>query len=275
MTVQTRSDAVHGKRSTYVAGCPCVPCREANRVAQADWSRRRLYGVESSLVDAAPVREHVRQLMAQGMGWKTITKAAGVSTSTMTNLLYGRNRLLRDGRREPPTQRMRREVAERVMAVELVLADGALVDATGTVRRLQALVAAGTTQAELANRLGMLESNFGRLIHGADAQVTVRTRTMVATLYEQMWNPTHPNPKAVAHARCQGWAPPMAWDDETIDDPKVAPQGVGSSGARRVLDEVAWRRALGEPLEAIARDLGMRIESLERNIARHQARTAA
>lgn len=67
----------------------------------------------------------------------------------------------------------------------------------------------------------------------------------------------------------------MAWDDETIDDPAVAPQGVGPAGARRAAEEVAWRQALGEPLEAIARDLGIRLESLERTIARHQTRTAA
>lgn len=277
MTIQTRTDAVtHGKRSTYVAGCRCAPCTEANRVAQAAWARRRLYGVEPSMTDAQPVREHVQQLMAQGMGWRMIAKAAGVGTTTMGSLLYGRNRLLADGRREPPSRRMHSETAARIMAVELTLADGAVVDATGTVRRLQALVAAGTSQSDLASRLGMLEANFGRLVNAdpLQTQVTVKTRAAVAALYEQLWNPACPDSRAVAHARRKGWPPPMAWDDETIDDPNAVPEGVGPAGARRAFDEVVWRRELGEPLEVIARDLGIRLDSLERNLARHHARSA-
>lgn len=198
MTSQPMDGRVHGKRSTYVAGCPCDACREGNRVAQADWSRRRLYGVEPSLVDA-----------------------------------------------------------------------------TGTARRLQALVAAGTTQADLACHLGVLPGNLGPLVNGENPQVTARTRQAVAALYEQLWNPAHPDPRAVAHARRKGWAPPVAWDDESIDTPDARPEGVGPAGARRAFDEVAWRRALGEPLDVIARDLGLRLSSLERALARHHARAAA
>lgn len=118
---------------------------------------------------------------------------------------------------------------------------------------------------------------MGKLINAEPGrvQVTVQTRAGVAALYEQLWNPAHPNPTAVAHARRHGWAPPMAWDDETIDDPNATPEGVGPAGTRRSFDEVVWRRELGEPLDVIARDLGMRVESLERNLARHQARPAA
>lgn len=59
----------------------------------------------------------------------------------MSNLLYGGNRLWVDGWRESSAQRMRRGVAGRILAVELALAGGALVDAAGMVCRLQALVA--------------------------------------------------------------------------------------------------------------------------------------
>lgn len=273
--VEPMEGLVHGKRSSYVAGCHCDACREANRAWMEDWNRRRLYGVPSAMVDAQPARDHVRALMSQGMGWKTIAKAAGVSTSTMTHLLYGRPRPSKTADREPPAQRLRRETAGKILAVEFSLAGGALVDATGTVRRLQALVAAGTPQTRLATHLGMQDGNFGRLVNGDTVQVTARTRDAVKALYDQLWCPQHPDPHAVAHAKRRDWAPPMAWDDDTIDDPDARPEGAGEAGARRSAEEAVWRRELGEPLDAIARDLGLRPESLERALARHQARAAA
>ncbi len=75
----------------------------------------------------------------------------------------------------------------------------------------------------------MLPGNFGRLVNGGTGQAAVRTRTAVATVYEQGWNPECPNPQVVALACGKGWAP-MAWGEEMIDAPGEDPEGVGSAG---------------------------------------------
>ncbi len=43
-------------------------------------------------------------------------------------------------------------------------------------------------------------------------------------------------------ARRQGWAPPLAWDEDTIDDPAASP--VDTGGSEEVLDEVLLDRLI-------------------------------
>lgn len=49
----------HGVRGSYVRGCHCEECTEANRAYVARTERAKLYGTwESAFTDAAPVRAH-------------------------------------------------------------------------------------------------------------------------------------------------------------------------------------------------------------------------
>jgi hypothetical protein len=74
-------------------------------------------------------------------------------------------------------------------------------------------------------------------------------------------------------ARANGWAPPLAWDDETIDDPKARPHlrvtvdGVDDVVVERVLGG-EWKIATtkAEKVEIVARWLadGGSLAELER-----------
>jgi transcriptional regulator with XRE-family HTH domain len=228
-----------GKYACSECRCRCAACRAANTDAMREWRRRKAYGV-ASFVDAVPVRAHVRQLQAAGLGWIRIAELAGVSRSVIAELLYG------TAHREP-TKRVRPTTARQILAVTAtlgVLADAAHIDATGTRRRLQALVAIGWSQSELARRLGVLPSNFPYLLDRD--QVRAATARAVVALYDQLWNAPPPDENARWRARrlaeAKGWLPPLAWDDETIDDPAAGPQ-LGE-GAGPVVDEVAIERVL-------------------------------
>jgi hypothetical protein len=102
------------------------------------------------------------------------------------------------------------------------------VDATGMVRRMQALACMGWSFQTTAKRAGL---GRGRDI-AARATVTRATADAVAAAYEEMWA-TPPRPatreerivvaKTKARAFREGWAPPLAWDDDDIDNPDARP----------------------------------------------------
>ena len=112
-------------------------------------------------------------------------------------------------------------------------------NACGSRRRLQALVALGHSPAHLACQLGISPSRMRRPLHGRTQTVSSATHLTACKLYSQLWNElpaerTRRERVAAEAARRQakslGWPPPMAVDDDKIDDPKYLPRA-------------AWRQA--------------------------------
>lgn len=225
-----RADHQHGTRACYVHDkCRCHPCRAANSTYASEHNRQKLYG-RTNLVDAEPARQHVRQLLASGMGWKTVAKSAGVGTSVMTKLLYGKRRA--DGSRVP-TQRLRPETRHRLLEVKLELADHAHIASIGATRRIRALMALGWSQTKLAERLGVTPSNFTHLPAGSRPYILAATARAVIQLYDElsMTRPpeaTHRDRIAASrsrgYAKARRWVPPLAWDDEDLDNPTAHPR---------------------------------------------------
>jgi len=101
----------HGTRGRAVQdGCKCLPCREASAGYQAARTRAIAYGTWQAFADAAPVREHVQDLMRAGLSWKTVAARAGLSEETVKSLLYGRN--------GAPVTRVRNSTARQLLAVQ-------------------------------------------------------------------------------------------------------------------------------------------------------------
>ena len=220
---------VHGTHAAYVVDrCRCRPCRDAAAAYERTRSRQRAYG-RAAYIDAQPARDHVRALQAQGMGWKRIVAAAGLSNSVLWKLLYGDHT-----RSQQPSKRIRPATEARILAVTLDLGATVPVPGYGTRRRLQALVATGWSQTKLAGLLGMSVANFNPLIHGRDTtRVRHSTERAVTALYARLWDTPPPADtrghrgaakRSTALAARYGWAVPMAWDDDTIDDPDARPQ---------------------------------------------------
>lgn len=262
----------HGTRNAYVCDrCRCRPCRSANTAAERARNRAKLYGRYGGLVDAEPVRAHVRELQAAGIGLQQIFRVSRVGGGVLTKLMYGTPRP--DGTVRPPSRRVTPRVAERILAVTVAdLAPSAIVDGTGTTRRLQALVTVGWSQSALARALGMSPVNFTRTIRSP--RVLASTAAAVRVLYDRLWDtpPAHDThreriayARARSHAAKQGWLPPLAWDDDTIDDPAADPWHPETAyvpAAERPLDEIAIQEAMrgrrvhltpAEKAEAVAR----------------------
>jgi len=237
----------HGTHVKYVIDrCRCDDCRTATAAYEAHRSRQRAYGIDA-YIDATPARTHVRRLGAQGMGWKRVARTAGLSPSTVWKLLYGdpsRNRV--------PNKRIRPATANTILAVTLDLADGQIIDGTGTTRRIQALVAIGWSQSSIARRVGIHPANLTPLAHGRRS-VHVGTARAVIDLYDELCMtpaPTgnrHSNTsrtRALNYAAAHDWAPPLAWDEDTIDDPAATP-AVEHANEDPDVDEVAIQRRMG------------------------------
>lgn len=161
------------------------------------------------------------------------------------------------------------------------------IDATGTKRRIQALMRNGWSMALLSARLGysrqvlrkqLLEGNW----------VTAATVTQVCALYDELWDQAPPEGdrferRAATMARRfaaeRGWPPPLAWDDDEIDNPDARPADRWERARGRawgaLAEEAAELAAQGEHPEMIAIRLAASVKSVERTLTRAAAREAA
>jgi hypothetical protein len=241
-----RARHVHGTRVAYVKDrCRCTDCTAANTVAGRAVHRAQTFGRWRPFVDVAPVRGHIRALRAAGIGVEQIAMLAGISTRHVRELADPG----RDG--NPGIRRVRPETAQRVLRIRIEQANRAPHShavATGTRRRLQALIAVGWPHDDLAARLGRSSASLRRSMQSDS--VTAQTAHDVSALYEQLWNLRPPQSTgaqrssadaARAFAAERGWLPPLAWDDINTDPDPRHHNGPAETDD---LDEIAIERAL-------------------------------
>jgi hypothetical protein len=138
----------------------------------------------------------------------------------------------------------------------------AMIPAVGTARRLQALVAAGYTWKHLADYLGFTKNRAAYLGMTTEGQVYRETADRVAKLYDRLSLTPGPSSYARTVAVRHGFRPPLAWDDEALDDPNGKPYDDDQDNGTPVVDGEAVRRALaGERL---------RLTPIERHHAVHR-----
>jgi hypothetical protein len=185
------------------------------------------------LVDAEPVRRHVRNLMSAGVSVVRIANHAGISFAVVSGLLYTR------GPDRGPAQKIRLANAQRIFSVRAENLVAYYVDPTGTRRRLQALTANGWPQLRLGPHIGRHPVYVNALF--TQPRIYGVTAVAVAAAYDRLWNqdPRQHGVKEGTYkrirglARANGWAPPGAWDDDTIDDPNAHPDWTGHCGTDR------------------------------------------
>lgn len=275
----TRQQDVCGTRARYnFEQCRCPECTESQRVYHAARRRKVAYKQWSPWVDAEPARQHVKKLQAAGMGLVRIGELSDMSHGAIWRLEHGNPK-----RGKLPPFQIRKDTADRILAVTVsldTLAAFAVVDATGAHRRLQALVAVGWTQRRLAERLNVTPANMASFMR-RPRMLATRART-IRGLYDELWN-TQPQCQstqerlAVTRARefaaARGWAPPMAWDDDTLDDPAAKPSGaVTEQSAHRKLPKGEELLVLvdeqGETHQAIADRFDVQLKSVKSALIR-------
>ncbi|MEU0468944.1 hypothetical protein ABZ215_33485 [Amycolatopsis sp. NPDC006131] len=200
----------------------------------------------SSMVDAAPVRQHVRSLHERGMPLDTIAKVANVSKQTLTYLIYGS-----PASGKGPAKRVHIMNARRLRAVQFnldYLDSNTRIDGTPTRRRLQALAAAGWSNVELARRLGVREQWVHSVMVGRRPKVLVHTHRRIVDLHRELWDQEPPQTtiqeqttvlRALRRAAKYGYLPTLAWDDIDNDPEPARPPRQPD-----LVDEVALQRAI-------------------------------
>lgn len=214
---------------------------QAIRDAQARWARRRRrligYGQWKPFADAAPVRQHVETIHAKtGMGLRSLSAATGISLRSLNYLMYGDNP-------HTPPKNIRTETAATLLAYWPTLddySDCTLIDPTGTIRRVQALATLGWTKRHIAAQTGTFTvSAIERLKTGKpvtaalarairDAYLSVGEKPAEEHGINHSWAV-----RTRKRATANGWAPPTAWDGDTIDDPDAHPEWTGHCGTDR------------------------------------------
>ncbi|MEH0552529.1 hypothetical protein [Streptomyces sp. B21-101] len=191
--------------------------------------RRRLqaYGQWQPFVDAAPARQHVQAIRATGMSLAGIVRHTGVNSGTIDHLLYGKAPY-------PPAAKIRTENAKALLVYWPTLDDyddGAVIDATGTRRRIQALAAAGWPSNAVHQHVNHITHKAVERLR-TNERVTARTARAVRDFYRHAAGQT-PEAHGVTpwvatrtrtYAAKNGYANAMAWDDDTIDDPNAQPE---------------------------------------------------
>lgn len=203
----------HGRRRYNAYRCRCTRCRTAE--SRYDTNRTRLiaYGRWAAYSDAEPVLAHVQALMARGLTPTAISDLAGVNPDCVTRVLAG-NHI-----RGPLTIN-----AQCILAVTFdldALPDRTHVDAAGTRRRVQALMALGYSMSVQAAHLGKTVSNFYKVLR--NPKVFASTARAVRDLYNALSMTPAPLSHGAKLARSMaarnGWPTPVAWDDDLIDLP--------------------------------------------------------
>jgi hypothetical protein len=145
-----------------------------------------------------------------------------------------------------------------------------LADATGTVRRIRALMRMGWTATQIAAHVGGSKQNIIQMTDGP--WVYPATARRVAAVYDRLWDKEPPGGRSVHtvnRAIRKGWAGPLHWDD--IDtDPEPALIADDPDGSAWAVTELDHLRLSGESAHAAAKALGRNPASLARLAARHK-----
>lgn len=183
----------------------------------ATWRNRQIaYGrFQSDYIDAAPARAHIQRFRELGLSWQRISELTGVHR--IPQIGTGR------------TTTIRRGTAERILSTPVpasprdAVGQNGYIPAIGAARRLQALIANGWAQSELAELLDAEVARISDLVHGKQEFVTADRYRSICDLFDKL----QLVPGSSKHARTvsvkHGWALPLEWDEELIDDPTAQP----------------------------------------------------
>lgn len=187
-------------------------------------------------VPPGPAMAHAQALHARGMTGAQIAALAGVSKATAQDLVRGHRTKDRGGY---PIKDIDRDVAEAVLGVRYREPEvrGSDIDSIGVRRRLQALTAIGYGSPAVATHLGCTFQMVSALTLDK-GPVSVSTLAKVSAVYDKLYltDPLENGltrysvARAKGTAQRRGYAPPMCWDVDTIDDPDAFPEWTGVCG---------------------------------------------
>lgn len=256
----TPDDPRHGENSGYYAHHAagqdaCEPCHQAWLRHRRLRDKKKAIGIPAQLPIGEIIYARLRKARDRGMTHHELGTALGVSSScAWTYLDRGPDYI----------------VLAKTWCKLAAFRPGRILTSTGMVRRIQALHHQGWSCASFAREVGCHEESLQEALRNRE-YATKRLQVAVAESYDRLWDkPCQDHPRVTGRARGRAlranWAPALAWDDDTIDDPKAAPVGLIGTGEdragydesrveRRILGDRTVRLHKGETAELVRRML--------------------
>jgi len=195
---------------------------------QKQWRVDRARGITRT-IPADSVREHLLHLLEGEATLRGIAEVSGIPLSVVARLARSRQ------------SRVSRRVAAALLAVttsELTQRSNpsGLVPKVGAVRRIRALHAIGHSASDIAAVSTLTERDVHDVVTQPGRWITQARWEAIARAYGHLSMTPGSSSKAREIAAAAGYPPPLAWDEEAIDDADAQPCEPDSDGG---IDEVA------------------------------------
>ncbi|MET9222405.1 hypothetical protein ABZX65_27075 [Streptomyces sp. NPDC003300] len=212
-------------------------------------------------VNATQARQHLT-LLRQTMGWTDIAAATGCSACHLRAILSG------------ATLTINRVTHDKILNTPAAVtpSGGLYIDATGTRRRIQALMARGHSQQAIADAATTTQHRISVISLGAPrVRQTIADR--IANAYRQLADRDGTSKRALFLAAKYQWHDTEFWDDvDRIDDPDFDP-GAKQLRIDQVGEDATWLKQAGLTVDQIAHRLGISRDYAEKGL-RHAAQSA-
>lgn len=207
-------------------------------------------GIPTNNVPAEPYR---RRLRAAGISSKVAVEASGgaISDAAVDKILAGERACVR---------RSTAAILERVLAE----AESLKVPRIGVQRRLEALMWMQWPGDFLKERLGAHPNDLRRY---PSPTISREMHRKVSALYDELSMKLGPSPKTRTYAQRSGFSPPLAWEEDTIDDPDSVPY----SGKEKKYDwqqDYEFLLSCGVSEEQALKQLGRNRSALDKRTTR-------
>ena len=221
------------------------------------------------------VRDHLAPFVDAGWPYMVIATAAGVSPSTVVNVMRRHRPKVKAGTAKVLTHLTWADLARNQHAAEKV-------PSVGSRRRIEALIWNGYTVLQIADASGIHHSNIDRILHGHRPVILARTAQGIDQAYRALWAtfPATSDWKAARNATAsrnraiaRGYRPALSWDD--IDDPNAVPD-YGAEPTRDLTpDELTAEVARLTRRGLSAAQIAHQLDVSERTVVRHRGRNVA
>lgn len=224
-------------------------------------------------IPSPPVADRIRELRSVGYSMADISELTGLDKTTLDRIVAGRRKQV-----QVNTYLMLMGVpSPSTFVAKGVHNQGRLrIPNVGTRRRLRALAAIGYSLEHLAKEFGVTVTPVHQWM--TRDHVAPETACRVRDVFERLQALPGPSNNAALRAKAKGWPPPMAWDEDTIDDPDAEPYDVERDNKKPKgwwFDSYWELRQMGmTDTQLIADRLGVPFETIDRQIKRWNARAA-
>ncbi|MDQ2852228.1 MAG: helix-turn-helix domain-containing protein [Actinomycetota bacterium] len=204
-----------------------------NKADEVAYQRDRAHG-RPRYVDAEPARRKLQQLLDADVPVRALSRNSGISAPAI--------HAIANGDRTHVHRKTAQQIAQLRLADIYEQPQTGLVPKVGAVRRLHALMAMGWTK-DLLTEAGA--TSLPRVLSGPGNLITLAKWREIKDVYDHLSMTPGPSPQTKRRSLRRGYAPPLAWDDGTIDNRYSRPQTAEFLPAGTdTIDKVAVERAI-------------------------------